>query len=243
MRGFSAYAGPESFVRRRLTQKNVRLQTCSTAGTYANSRTSADVCIRRSSEQSRCPRVAAGGRLVLPACLAAPAQASFRALNNMVRLQKFLADAGVASRRASEAIITEGRVSVNGQVASALGTKVDPGRDRVDVDGRPVKARRKIYIALNKPRGVVSTRKDTEGRQTLHDLLPREWQHLYSVGRLDRDSEGLIFLTNDGDFSLHLTHPRYGVTKKYHVVVEGKVQPPVVAQMTCGVREKGELLK
>jgi len=161
----------------------------------------------------------------------------------MVRLQKFLADAGVASRRASEAIITEGRVSVNGQVASALGTKVDPGRDRVDVDGRPVKARRKIYIALNKPRGVVSTRKDTEGRQTLHDLLPREWQHLYSVGRLDRDSEGLIFLTNDGDFSLHLTHPRYGVIKKYHVAVDGKIQSPVIEQMTRGVRERGELLK
>src|SRR5688572_10398442 len=161
----------------------------------------------------------------------------------MVRLQKYLAEAGVASRRASEQFIMEGRVTVNGQVARELGTKVNPAHDRVQVDGKPVKARRKIYIALNKPRGVVSTRKDTNDRQTLHDLLPAEWQHLYSVGRLDRDSEGLIFLTNDGDFSLRLTHPRYGVTKKYHVVVEGKVQPPVAAQMTCGVREKGELLK
>ena len=161
----------------------------------------------------------------------------------MVRLQKYLADAGVASRRASEQFITEGRVTVNGEVARALGTKIDPARDRVQVDGKPVKARRKLYIALNKPRGVVSTRKDPNGRQTLHDLLPAEWEHLYSVGRLDRDSEGLIFLTNDGDFSLRLTHPRYGVMKKYHVMVEGKVEPAVTAQMTRGVRDKAEWLK
>lgn len=161
----------------------------------------------------------------------------------MVRLQKYLAEAGVASRRASEQIIIEGRVLVNGQPVRELGTRVDPARDRVDVDGRTVKPRRKIYIALHKPRGVVSTRKDTSDRQTLHDLLPREWQHLYSVGRLDRDSEGLIFLTNDGEFSLHLTHPRYGVTKRYQVVVEGKVQSEIVTQMTRGVREKGELLQ
>src|SRR6186713_149808 len=107
----------------------------------------------------------------------------------MVRLQKYLAEAGVASRRASEQIITEGRVAVNGQPVRELGTKVDPKRDRVAVDGRPVKPRRKIYIALNKPRGVMSTRKDTADRETLNDLLPAEWQHLYSVGRLDRDSE------------------------------------------------------
>src|SRR5689334_25314443 len=131
----------------------------------------------------------------------------------MVRLQKYLAEAGVASRRASEQIITEGRVAVNGKLVRELGTKVDPKHDRVVVDGQLVKPRRKIYIAFNKPRGVMSTRKDTEDRQTIHDLLPAEWRHLYSVGRLDRDSEGLIFLTNDGEFSLHLSHPRYGVTK------------------------------
>src|SRR5947208_1655339 len=115
----------------------------------------------------------------------------------MVRVQKLLADAGVASRRAGERLIAEGRVAVNGEVVRELGTKVDPGKDCVEVDGRPVKARRKIYLAVNKPKGVVCTRNDPAARATVGDLLPRELQHLYSVGRLDRDSEGLLFLTND----------------------------------------------
>lgn len=161
----------------------------------------------------------------------------------MIRVQKVLAEAGVASRRAGERMIAEGRVAVNGEVVTELGTKVDPARDVVEVDGRPVKARRKAYLALNKPRGVVCTRNDPAGRAMVTDLLPREFQHLYSVGRLDRDSEGLLFLTNDGEFSLRLTHPRYGITKKYIVTVEGKIEPALVHQITKGVRHQGELLK
>ncbi len=165
------------------------------------------------------------------------------AVDSHMRLQKYLSEAGVASRRASERIIVEGRVAVNGKVARELGTKVDPDHDKVTVDGGPVKARRKIYVALNKPRGVVCSRNDPSGRQTIGELLPAEWSHLYSVGRLDRDSEGLLFLTNDGDFSLRLTHPRYGMAKKYIVTIEGRVEPNVLDKMREGLFDKGERLK
>ena len=161
----------------------------------------------------------------------------------MVRLQKFLAEAGVASRRACELVIAEGRVRVNGKAVTLLGTKVNPDRDEVTVDGTPLRVKRKLYIALNKPPGYVCTRKDELNRRTIHDLLPREWDNLHSVGRLDADSEGLIFLTNDGDFTLKLTHPRYGVRKKYIALVEGRVEPPLLKKFTAGVMHEGDLLK
>jgi 23S rRNA pseudouridine2605 synthase len=161
----------------------------------------------------------------------------------MVRLQKFLADAGVASRRAGERIILEGRVAVNGKTVAELGAKVDPDHDKVSVDGKPIRAKRKLYLALNKPRGLVCSRSDEHNRPTIFDLLPREWGHLHSVGRLDFNSEGLIFLTNDGEFSLHLTHPRYGVRKKYFATVEGRVEGEMLGRFTRGVFHLGEKLK
>lgn len=161
----------------------------------------------------------------------------------VTRLQKYLADSGVASRRASEQIIAEGRVTVNGQVVRELGTKVDPAKDKVAVDGRPVRPKRKIYVALHKPKGYLCTKKDPEGRRTIGDLLPQEWEILQSVGRLDNDSEGLIFLTNDGDFSLKLTHPRYGIRKKYIVTALGRVEPSLLARFMAGIEDAGELLK
>jgi 23S rRNA pseudouridine2605 synthase len=160
-----------------------------------------------------------------------------------VRLQKFLADAGVASRRASEEIITSGRVTVNGKTVKELGTKVDPNQDHVSVDGRPLKAKRKLYLAVHKPKGCICSRNDPEGRPSVDDLLPAEWTNLYSVGRLDFQSEGLIFYTNDGDFSLKLTHPRYGVRKKYRATVSGDVTPDMAAQMMKGMFHEGENLK
>src|SRR3954469_11764718 len=153
----------------------------------------------------------------------------------MVRLQKFLADAGVASRRASEQIIVEGRVAVNGKTVSELGHKVDPLHDKISVDGRPLRTKRKIYLALNKPRGLVCSRSDEQKRATIYELLPKEWGHLHSVGRLDFNSEGLLFLTNDGELSLRLTHPRYGVHKKYVVTVEGRVESSMLQAFTRGV--------
>ena len=160
-----------------------------------------------------------------------------------IRLQKFLADAGVASRRAGEQFILDGRVEVNGQVVRLLGTKVDPLHDKVMVDGKPLRARRKLYIALNKPCGCVCSRKDEFDRPTIYQLLPKEWNNLYSVGRLDYDTEGLIFLTNDGQFALRLTHPRYEIAKKYVATVEGRVEQEMLGKFVSGVFHEGERLK
>lgn len=161
----------------------------------------------------------------------------------MVRLQKYLAEAGVASRRASEQIILAGRVAVNGTAVKELGAKVEPGHDRVEVDGKPVRAKKKLYVALNKPRGLVCSRNDELGRATIYELLPKEWRHLHSVGRLDYNSEGLMFLTNDGGLSLRLTHPRYGMRKKYIATVEGKVDLETLSSFTRGLWHDGEKLK
>ncbi len=161
----------------------------------------------------------------------------------MVRLQKYLAEAGVASRRAAEQMILAGRVTVNGEIVRQLGTKVDPARDTVSVDGQPTRQRRKLYLALNKPPGVVCSRKDEFERPTIYGLLPKEWGHLHSVGRLDFNSEGLLFLTNDGALSLRLTHPRYGVHKKYLATVEGKVEAHLLQQFLAGVWYDGEKFK
>jgi 23S rRNA pseudouridine2605 synthase len=161
----------------------------------------------------------------------------------MVRLQKFLAEAGVASRRAGEQMILAGRVAVNGQTVGALGARIDPVHDRVAVDGQPVRAKRKLYVALNKPPGLVCSRNDEFERRTIYDLLPKEWGHLHSVGRLDYNSEGLLFLTNDGEFSLRLTHPRYGMRKKYVATVAGRVAAQMLGQFTRGLWYQGEKLK
>jgi len=161
----------------------------------------------------------------------------------VVRLQKFLADAGVASRRAGEQFILDGRVAVNGQPVRLLGSKIDPEHDRVTVDGKSVRSLRKLYVVLHKPRGCVCSKQDEHNRPTVYDLLPKEWQIVNSVGRLDYASEGLLFLTNDGEFALRLTHPRYGVRKRYVVTVEGKVDDAMLRQFTTGVYHEGEKLK
>lgn len=161
----------------------------------------------------------------------------------MVRLQKYLADAGVASRRASEDLILEGFVRVNGRVVRVLGTKVEPGHDEVTVRGKPARPKRKLYVVLNKPRRCVCSKKDEKGRSTVYDLLPKEWRHVSTVGRLDYESEGLIFLTNDGDFNLQLTHPRHGIEKTYLVTVNGKIREEALKQLRQGVIDEGEQLR
>src|SRR5271166_5270129 len=161
----------------------------------------------------------------------------------MVRLQKFLADAGVASRRAGEQMMLAGRVAVNGEPAQELGRKIDPAHDRVTVDSKLIRAKRKLYLALNKPRGLVCSRHDEHERPTIYELLPKEWGHLHSVGRLDYNSEGLLFLTNDGEFSLRLTHPRYGVRKKYLATVGGRIEMEILRRFTEGVWYEGERFK
>jgi 23S rRNA pseudouridine2605 synthase len=161
----------------------------------------------------------------------------------VVRLQKILAQAGVASRRASERIIAEGRVRVNGAVVKEMGVKVEPGRDVVSVDDREIGRKSKRYIALHKPRGYICSRAAEEDRQRIGDLLPKEWTDLFSVGRLDYQSEGLIFLTNDGDFCLKMTHPRYRIPKVYVAQVQGRVKPETVRKFTQGILSAGEKLQ
>lgn len=153
-----------------------------------------------------------------------------------MRLQKYLAQAGVASRRAAEQLIVAGRISVNGAVVSTLGARVDPERDRVALDGREVRPSATEWIALHKPRGHVSTRHDPQGRRTLYDLLPAELHGLFYVGRLDADSEGLVLLTNDGDVAHALLHPRYGVERVYEAEVQGDPPPRVLELLLEGVQ-------
>jgi 23S rRNA pseudouridine2605 synthase len=161
----------------------------------------------------------------------------------LIRLQQILAEAGVGSRRKCEQLIAQGKVSVNGQPVTTLGTKVDPAIDRVSIGARRVTIERKVYIALNKPAGVVCTSHDTHGRRRAVDLLPASLPRLYTVGRLDKDTEGLLFLTNDGTFSLRLTHPRYKMTKMYLVEVEGELKSAEIARLLNGITSEGQLLR
>ncbi len=158
----------------------------------------------------------------------------------MERLQKILSQAGVASRRASEALMREGRVTVNGDTVRELGTKADPSRDDIRVDGRRIKiAERRRYLLLNKPRGFVTTRSDPQRRPTVIDLLAGVREYVYPVGRLDFDSEGLLLLTNDGDLAARLTHPRHGVARVYDVRVLGDVDRHDVERLAKGVTIDG----
>ena len=159
------------------------------------------------------------------------------------RLQKYLAHAGVASRRHAEELILAGDVTVNGQVVRELGTRVDPARDEVRVRGQVVRPpERPLYILLNKPLDTVSTAHDPEGRRTVLDLLPEEWRarRVYPVGRLDWDSEGLLLLSDDGDLALRMTHPRYALGKEYHALVAGQPTQRTLHQLARGVPLEGE---
>lgn len=139
----------------------------------------------------------------------------------MERLQKVLAHAGIASRRKSEELILAGRVKVNGEIVRELGKKVGAG-DYIEVDGKPIREEKKIYILLNKPVGYLSTVDDPRGRRTVLDLLADVGGRVYPVGRLDYDTSGLLLLTNDGELTYKLTHPSFEVPKTYLVEVEGK---------------------
>jgi 23S rRNA pseudouridine2605 synthase len=152
-----------------------------------------------------------------------------------VRLQKVLAAAGVASRRACEIMISEGRVEVNGRLVVEQGTRVDPDRDVIRVDGSRIPPpRRHQYLVLNKPRGIVSTLADPEGRRTLAEFLPGR-ERLFHVGRLDTDSEGLLILTNDGEFAHRLVHPSYEVPKTYLAEVAGVVNQATLRRLRGGI--------
>jgi len=153
-----------------------------------------------------------------------------------VRLQKFLAECGTGSRRKMEQFIKEGRVRVNGQVVTELGRKIDPYVDRVEVNRRPVRAAPKGVLLLNKPRGVVSTLSDPEGRRTVSEFLTKHYASYFPVGRLDWDSTGLMILTNDGEMAERLMHPRFGFERTYEARVEGSVEESVLDKLRRGLR-------
>jgi 23S rRNA pseudouridine2605 synthase len=152
------------------------------------------------------------------------------------RLQKILSQAGVSSRRAAEEIILAGRVAVNGMVISELGAKADPEQDTITVDGKRIGIDiSRVYIVLYKPAGYMTTLKDPQGRPLVTDLLKGVRERVYPVGRLDYNTEGLLLLTNDGEWANALAHPRHEVDKEYHVRVQGQVSPVQIQKLTAGV--------
>lgn len=153
----------------------------------------------------------------------------------MERLQKVLAAAGVGSRRKCEQIIQEGRVQVNGETVTELGTKVNPESDAITVDGRPILSESKVYLIFHKPKGCITSVSDPAGRKTVMDFLKDVKERVYPVGRLDYETEGLLLLTNDGEFANQLTHPKFHVPKTYHATVKGVPHGSVLEQLARGV--------
>lgn len=161
-----------------------------------------------------------------------------------IRLQKFLADSGIASRRKCEELIASGRVKINGRTVSTQGVKIDPLKHQVSVDGETITAvSSKTYIAFYKPRGVLSTMSDDRGRRSLGDFFDLRNERLFHVGRLDKESEGLILLTNDGEWANSLAHPSKGVEKSYEVLVEEVVTRDHLERLRKGVRLEDGLAK
>ncbi len=152
-----------------------------------------------------------------------------------MRLAKFLASAGIASRRKAEEYIAQKRIKVNGELVSKPGFNVDPAQDRIELDGRVLKSQRNYYVLLNKPRGYISTVYDPQGRPTVVELLKGIDARLFPVGRLDYDTEGLLLLTNDGDFAHLIMHPRYELTKKYRAWVKGDMTAREARRLEQGV--------
>ena len=160
--------------------------------------------------------------------------------DNKIRLQKHLSECGIASRRKAEELIEQGKVKINGHIAF-LGAKVDPKRDKVTVRGKTVvPVNEKIYIMLNKPRGYITTMRDELGRKNVSELTADAGARLFPVGRLDRDSEGLLIMTNDGDFANKLTHPSSHVNKTYRVTVRGNAEEEQILQMKEGILLDGK---
>ncbi len=164
-------------------------------------------------------------------------------MNSPLRLQKFLALCGVASRRASEGIIQQGRVRVDGKIVTTLGVKVIPGSVKVQVDGKEISPQnRKVYLLLNKPKGFVTTLSDPQGRPIVTSLLEKNIkERLFPVGRLDLDTEGALILTNDGDLAQKIQHPSHEVTKTYEALVKGRPSKKKLRQLSHGIMLEGKM--
>lgn len=185
---------------------------------------------------SRAGRPVAGAATGRPSGQPAPAPTTDVHDPDGVRLQKVLASAGVGSRRACEQLIAQGRVQVDGSVITELGVRVDPARAVIHVDGARLQLdTTRVYLALNKPRGVVSTMSDPEGRPCLGDLVGQRTERLFHVGRLDVDTEGLMFVTNDGDLAHRLQHPSFGIHKTYLAEIPGPVPRDLGKRLRAGI--------
>ena len=157
-----------------------------------------------------------------------------------MRLNKFLSNSGVASRRKSDELISQGKVFVNGKVVTELGLQINEKRDKVMVEGKQIKLPSSfVYIKLNKPKGYACTAHDEKGRKTIYELIDTD-ERLFSIGRLDYDTEGLILLTNDGDFANKVAHPKYAIEKEYRVTIEGQIKESELAVLRKGVVVDGE---
>ncbi|MES2855720.1 MAG: pseudouridine synthase [Bdellovibrionota bacterium] len=168
------------------------------------------------------------------------AKSSGSSPDNSVRLNKWLSECGISSRRKADELITEGAVQVNGKKVYELGTRIVPNEDRITVNGKPIKAEtRKIYIMFNKPRNVVTTMNDPEGRPSISDFFTRLPVRVFPVGRLDWDTEGLILLTNDGEFSQKVNHPSKEIFKTYMAKISGRPSPQALERLRTGVSIPG----
>lgn len=158
----------------------------------------------------------------------------------LIRLQKILTQAGISSRRKAEEYILEGKVSVDGKIVKTLGTKADPFQSRICFEGKPIRFEKKVYILLNKPKGYLCTSKDTHGRSTVGNLIKGAKERIFTVGRLDKDTEGLIILTNDGEFAYRLMHPSFKVDKTYRVELDKRFLPYDVKRLERGIVLEGK---
>jgi 23S rRNA pseudouridine2605 synthase len=159
------------------------------------------------------------------------------------RVQKFLARAGVGSRRACEQLVVQGRVRVNGDTVTELGARVFPGSDTVTVDGAPVRPQKFLHLVFHKPKNCLCTSRDDRGRKTVLDLLPGISQRIYTVGRLDYDAEGVLILTNDGDFAHRVIHPSFRIPRTYRVTVKGLFTHAAEEELRRGVKLEGRLVR
>ena len=161
-----------------------------------------------------------------------------------IRLQKFLADAGVASRRHSEKLILDGKVKVDGKIVRTLGKKIEPEKNKVQVEGRSIESKMtNLYIAFNKPRGILSTMSDPSNRPSLGDYFSSQNQRLFHVGRLDKESEGLILLTNDGEWANRVSHPSNQVKKRYFVITDRQLRGEEISRLEKGIRIESGVAK
>ncbi|CUU06694.1 ribosomal large subunit pseudouridine synthase B [Candidatus Kryptobacter tengchongensis] len=159
--------------------------------------------------------------------------------DELIRLNKYLAMCGIASRRKADELIQQGRVAVNGEVITQLGIKIDPRKDKVTVDGKPVKPEEKfVYIVLNKPKDCITTVKDEKGRRTVLDLVKVK-QRIFPVGRLDRNTTGVLLLTNDGELAYRLMHPKFKIEKAYKVEIDKPIKPEDIEKLKRGIMLDG----